>query len=828
MDPSSEDHGETDNLDKPDKPATSLLNMTPVELLRNIISRLIRSARTGKPHGYLPELVTAAGKLGVDVNCLATWIPSQAQLDLLVKCQGPLGSLGIAEKQETVIRRIAGWFQALGGAESRALSALLALISSKPTDGRPKPSASLPARQPQRPPQQKPRRSFKPTFLKAASQRLKGDPQAHLRSVKFADTMATDIVVYLDEAWPKHGRHGVVAGVVWLGQGPDPKLLPLAPQHLRLQKNFDRKAVEFLTQLKNCPHAIPFIFRFTPTGNLVPEESYEEMVHESLLMLLGWILPGRLPVTTRKPTGVRIICEAIGADHHNGRKQTDVLRGLMLQAARRDPTRFERWAITELRWVQKTEADPKTFSPLEVLDQGYLGYADLLAYLTLGEESPNARILAELSNPDEWAECLTISTGLANLMEQIHITAPAFPGDFLSKMAVNLGRPLIDRTLDLLREKWQDDTDAKARILAEMDARYVGKVRDLPALSRQFEVVRRTVGKLPPDAPRRLRLIELALRLQMSNHFGDPVALAGLEDDYGDLRRRALENGEADLVAHVDLNLAVCASDRFEPERALLIVEDLIEDEPRLSLLSRAKLHSARGQYLSMTGDHQAARDAFNVALGLIGQADLTDEEREADWDQTAIYRAFNAIDAGFPDASEQVDEVIRKGGIEPTLKHQFRHHLWLRFLFSDPGLAEDRQTYLDQSSDDVLDQHPWQLIAMYRGLFAAELDRTDDAVKWFNRSLEIALGSMRGVTLRTIAAVIATVAWQETGEAAFKEAASSIITGDWEDGGPNLPLTEALPTTAFIVEKLEKTLHRDEPSFRADEILGLLRFNYR
>lgn len=819
-----------DNLGKAEKHVAfpTLPNMDLVDLLRNIISRLIRSARTGKPHGYLPELVTEAGKLGVDVNCLAPWIPSQAWLDLLVKCQGVLGNLGIAGKREAEICRVAGWFQSLGGAESRALLGLLALISSKSADGRPKGSAASPAIQAPRPPQRKPGRSFKTTFLKAASQRLKGDPQAHLRSVKFADSMATDIVVYLDEAWPKHGRYGVIAGVVWLGQRPDPNLLPLAPQHLRLQKDFDGKAVDFITRLKDCPHAIPFIFRFTPTGNRAPTDAYEEMVHESLLMLLGWILPTRLPVANRKPTGVRIICEAIGADHHGGRKQTDVLRGLILQAARRDPTRFERWAITELRWVQKTEANPKTFNSWEVLDQGYLGYADLLAYLTLGEESPNARVLAELSNPDEWAECLTISPGLANLMEQVHITAPAFPGDFLSKMAVNLGRPLIDRTLDSLREKWQDDTDAKARILAELDARYVGKVRDLTALSRQFEVVRRTVGKLPPDAPRRLRLIEMALRLQMSNHFGDPVALAGLEEDYGDLRRRALENGEADLVAHVDLNLAVCASDRFEPEQALLIVEDLFEEEPRLSLLSRAKLHSARGQYLSMTGDHEAARDAFNEALGLISKADLTEEDRGADWDQTAIYRAFNAIDAGFPDAREQVEEVIRKGGIEPTLKNQFRHHLWLRFLFSEPGLAEDRKAYLDQVSDDVLDRHPWQLIAMYRGLFAAELDRAEDAVKWFNRSLEIALGSMHGATLRIIAAVIATLAWRETGEEAFKEAASKIINGGWEAVVPNLTLTEALPTTAFIVEELEKALHKDEPCFRSEEILGLLSFNYR
>lgn len=828
IDPSSEDNGELnkpDYIDKPDAPSPI---MNPADLLKNIISRLIRSARTGKPHGYLPELVTAVGKLGVDAYCLATWIPSQAQLELLVKCQSALGNLVIAEKRETEVRRIAGWFQTLGGAESRSLSALLTLVAGKSADEGAKPSDSSPTIQRPRPSQRKPGRLYKPTFLEPARIRLKGDPQAHLRSVKFADSMATGIVIYLDETWPKHGKHGVVAGVVWLGREPDPKLLPLAPQHLRLQNDYERKAIDYLTRIRDCPHAIPFVFRFEPPAGMRPTDAYEQMVHESILMLLGWVLPERVSANHGKPTGVKVICEAIGADHHGGRKQTDVVRGLMLQAARRDPGRFERWAITEVRWVQKTEANPKAFSSLEVLDQGYLGYADLLAYMTLGEESQKARVLREILRPEEWAECMTISAGLANLMEQVHVTAPAYPGDFLQKMSVNLGNPVIDRTLNQLKERWKDDTDAKTRILAEMDARYTGKVRDLPTLSRQFEVVRRVVGELPSEAPRRLRLIEMALRLQRANHFGDPTTLAGLEHCYADLRRRALENGEADLVAHVDLNLAVSASDRFEPDQALIIIEDLLEEESRLSLLSRAKLHSARGQYFSMTDKYQAARDEFNVALGLINQADLTDDERAADWDQTAIYRAFNAIDASFPEAREMVQEIIRKGGIEPTLKNQFRHHLWLRFLFSDPALADERQAYLDQTSDDVLDQHPWQLIAMYRALFAVELNRMEDASKWFNKSLEVALGSMHGATLRTIAAVIATVAWHETGEDTFKTAALGIMSGGWEDLVPKQPLTETLPTADFVAEALKMALHNEEHLSSTPGILNLLKFNYR
>ena len=590
---------------------------------------------------------------------------------------------------------------------------------------------------------------------------------------------------------------------------------------------FFKNGLSYLTQLEQCTHAIPFIFRFYPPNGVTPVKGYEQMVHESLLVLFGWLLPEQLP-DSPNPIDVKVVCEAFDAQHCGGAEQTELIRGILMQAARRDSQRFARWKLSEVRWIQKLERLPSSFSKQEILEQGYLGYGDLLGYLALGNELKLARKLSRQVQLEKWANYLTLSVGLANELEILHQTGLTDPGGFLDRMSANLDSPFMLRIMDSLRQRWRTDAALRNRLFAELDSQYLNKLRDLRSLSRQFGVIQRVIGPLPPDAPRRLRLIELCLHLQRANHFGNPADLGELERSYANLRRKALDNGEADLVAHVDLNLAVAASDRFEPKQALIIVDQLLEEEARISLLSRAKASSARGQYLSMVGNFVAARDEFNKALDFIREADLTEDEREAEWDQTAIYRAFNAIDAGFPEAREQVEEVIRKGGMGSTLRHQFRHHLWLRLLFSEPSLAEERHAYLDQISDDMLDQHPWQLIAMYRGLFAAELDLTEDAVRWFNRSLEIALGSMHGATLRTIAAVVATVAWQETGEAAFKEAAIGIINGGWEDGVPNLHLTEALPTTAFIVEELEKTLHMDKPCFRSEEILGLLRFNYR
>ena len=680
-------------------------------------------------------------------------------------------------------------------------------------------------------PTSSPRPKYKPTFLQPAAKRLQGDPFGHLKSIVFCNEKKTDLVIYIDEAWPEEGadaEFGVLAGVVWMGSEPDPAILPIPPQHLREQAGFHEKALGYLNRLDACPNAIPFIFRFKPPGKFSPKETYEQMVHEGLLILLGWLLPGQAP-TLKQPTGVRVVCEAIGADHRDGQDQTDIFRGILAQAARRDPARFSRWVLTELVWVQKSGADPANFSPREILYQGYMAYGDLLGYMTVGAQSPKALRLAREVRLDQFPNFLNISSGLANTLEMIHQAGPASPGVFLDQMAANLESPFIRGILDELRKRWETDTDTKLKLYSELDARYMQKVRDLRGLARQFAVVQRVCGPLPPDASRRLRLMEIGIQLQRANHFGDPASLGALEQAYQELRSRALENGEADLVAHVDLNLAVRASDRFEPEQAKLIVEDLLKEEPRLSLLSRSRAHSALGQYLSMAADYETARREFDLALDIISKADLSESERLGDSDQTAIYRAFNSVDAGSPDAIELVKAIIKTSGVGLGRDHQFRHHLWVRYLDSRDELALERKTYMESASDDLLDTHPWQLIAMYRGLFASELERYDDAVRWFDKAIEIALGSLHGPTLRMIAAVIATVAWLETEEPAFKEAAQGIMDGEWKDLVPPQPLTEILPTVSGKVDTLRKLIAQKDPADdNIDQALGLLAFNYR
>jgi tetratricopeptide (TPR) repeat protein len=592
--------------------------------------------------------------------------------------------------------------------------------------------------------------------------------------------------IYLDESWPKtESEYGVLAGIVWTERSPNPDILPIPRQHMRDigdDEAFYETATTFLSRLqvspepspfsRKRPQAIPFIFRFRPPPHTNRNRAYEQMIHESLLMLLGWVIPGKLTNLPER-IKVRVVCEAFGPSHPDNLQQTELFKGVLLQTARRAPQRFQRWDIQEVVWVQKSLEHPGRFSPEERHRQGYLAYGDLLAYLMVGGESARARQLAREFKLSSFYNLITFDTGFSKLLEDWFDGLLTAPDVFLKTMGDNLGSPFMGRLLEHLKQLWRNHPRNHAALFEYLDSLYQQKVRDLRSLARQFSVLQKVVGPLPPSAPRRLLLLEAGLQLQRANHFGDPASFGRLEESYAGLRKRALENGEADLVAHVDLNLAVRAADRFETHEAQRIIESLLAEEARLSVLSRAKAYSALGQILSMRGQYSDAATALDLALELLDQADLSVEERAADWDQTAIYRAFNAIDAQFPQAGAWVDEILQKGGVGEHRANQFRHHLKLRYLYSQREMKDDWRTYLDAASEHLLDGHPWELIGLYRGLFAAELQRTEEAERWFDRALETALAGEHGATLRFIAAVIATVAWIETTEPRFRQIAT-------------------------------------------------------
>ena len=364
------------------------------------------------------------------------------------------------------------------------------------------------------------------------------------------------------------------------------------------------------------------------------------------------------------------------------------------------------------------------------------------------------------------------------------------------------------------------------------------------------------------------------MRLQRANHFGNPVQGEDQDVRYGALRERALDNGLAEQVMHLELNLAVRMRDRFEPQRSRLIAENLLAMESRFALASRAKLHSSLAQDLAMSGHHAPARAAFDRALELLASADLADDERNGEWDQTAIYRAISAIDdEGATDRVMLVEEVLVRAklgslaestttlAVDASPEHQYRHHLLLRLLDAEPELESLRQTYFnrlrrhDSDSKHQIESvnpsnpsnqpkyrepplaHPWELINLYRGLLACHRDEFEYAATCFENALRICFQESHGVTLRIIGAMVATVAWAATRMERFRDLGREIIRGPRQgralpsgvDGEQPAALGDLLPATTPWIEVWNAILDNPTPQ-QEDGVLArkLLPFNYR
>ncbi len=799
-------------------------------LLRAIVQRLEAVGRTGIKNSKLAGLVRQSASLGIPLSSLDAWLPDRKSTDSLQRAGAAVSQLidPPQTRRTDAFARAENALAALPIPHNSLVNLLRAYRMPSQRGTSPAQSAPVvtaPRRTEQQGHQQgstiarTPAHSS-PSILNAQAA-FPDSLNTQLGTVQLSDDYDTNICIYLDETVPSLTRDfGVVAGIVWMASRPNTDILPIPKQHEQEIVN-DISAFQRLAQ---CPHAIPFIFRYRIPPGHTQTSAYEHVVHECVLFLLGWVIPAQASSLPQR-TGVRIVCESLGG-HEPGLQQTDVLRGVLAQATRRRPVVFSRWVITEAKWIKKNREAPSSFTPQQVEEQGYLAYGDLLAYLTLAAENPTAAQLARTVRLDSFRNYITMTPDLVSALESLDEDAASFRPTFLDAMAENVDSPFMQSLMDAFREKWRHDDGIKDRLLAEIDRRFLQKDRDLPAIERQFTAVTRLVGHIAASAPRRVQLLDFGIKLQRLNHYGDPQEIHPISQAYADLRRKAFDNGDADLVAHIDLYRAVEAADRFEPGQAALIVTDLLDEEPRLSLLTRAKCRSALGQYLSMQADHEEARAAFDHALALMTQADLPGDVRKAEWLQTAIYRAINAIDSRSPDAGHLVEEIFDKTPWdEQASKDQFIHHLWLRYLHAWPEFSEQRTQYAEAIDGDLYPWHPWELIGLYRGLFLAECGRREDALNWLTAAIDVALAPPHGATLRLIAALIATAGFHATGDAGLRERASGILVTS--DRCPRR-VEEELPATAFAVETLAALLDTPPDSSRVNEALGVLRFNYR
>jgi tetratricopeptide (TPR) repeat protein len=565
------------------------------------------------------------------------------------------------------------------------------------------------------------------------------------------------------------------------------------------------QAIDALESLMKCSRCRPFIMPIAASQGREAIRQYDLLINACLQILFGWLLPrdgGRANVS-------------VFLDRHEGHNpNADWYAGLFAGASQGAPGRFRRWTLEHVEWIDDDDFE-------------YIPYADLLAYIAQ-EHTPRSLAVAEAANYKAWPGYVPLSLDLApRLMRLDGLRSSANVADLLDVVDELQSAPLTEVVLADVKDVVIGNPDLQRRLLENLDERFHAKDRNLDRLRRQFDAVRCLVPEPGPDASARLSLLYTAVALQQANHDGNPDRVRPVTQKY--MQARAwLADHDRELAAFVDLNLAVYHADRFEFTRAEELMEELKSSVAFafLSPLMRAWVLSSLGQYRAMQGRHDDAELTFRESLSLYEKADLSAKARAAEKDQTACYRAINALDAGHATAIERVEEVLgplttaaANLGADGTGVAAYHHHLLLRTLWFRPDLIDTRSAYLaTRPSWQTGIRHPWPLIDCYRALLLWKGGENEhaDAEELLVRAIQNTQDSEHGVTLTLIGAMIVTV---------FQCANPNDVT----DGIARKLLDQCrsgLPAAAQAVETLQAIL--DTPDADSiDMALAALPFNY-
>lgn len=380
-----------------------------------------------------------------------------------------------------------------------------------------------------------------------------------------AEAFARDadwLTIWIDEAWPEDATdeddrltEGVIAGVVFIG-GADADVLALPKQHLREDpENFPSRAREHLTELSRCERALPFVFRFRSGEGRDARRDYWRLVLETVRLLLGWYLPSDGP-----RCDVDVTCEAIGADFPHGHDATGKILDLLdVQDAATRP-RFQRWNLRSVTWQKKDLRSPQHFTESDIIDQGYLGFGDLLAYVAT---FPKAKPVRDWLDLRALPVHLTLEFDEFSLLTALdRLQSSASAQDLLAAEARFGMTTLWPRLEPVLRTALAASPRLRSATVEVLADGLRAADRDLYRIAATLRrMTRLRDGRMPEDDVRTRALWRVA-ELQLANHRGDPAEAARVATNLAALRDE-LEDLDQDLLAFIDLNLAVADADRF-------------------------------------------------------------------------------------------------------------------------------------------------------------------------------------------------------------------------------------------------------------------------
>ena len=195
--------------------------------------------------------------------------------------------------------------------------------------------------------------------------------------------------------------------------------------------------------------------------------------------------------------------------------------------------------------------------------------------------------------------------------------------------------------------------------------------------------------------------------------------------------------------------------------------------------------------------------------------------ERDADREQTTVYRLFNLLGSGvnasdlFALFFQNLKKAALRFASSPDIQQQYMHHLLLRFLYKNKKYTHIVDQYLKHLNAPRFHMfHPWELILMYQGLLIFEYD-AEKAYSLFLDAVKICKIPEHGGVLNLIGAGIATV--------------GNILFDD--DQVLKKEALELIKATDIVEAENVKESLRDALScpeeYDISDVLSLLPFNY-
>lgn len=513
-----------------------------------------------------------------------------------------------------------------------------------------------------------------------------------------------DVCIYIDETWPgtqdqRYKNIGVIGGIVTSGTAFNQKILPVIGTHLN-SVSAEKALTEMLRHQDVYPFVLPIAF---PEGENACSH-YLELTQQAILMLLGWMIPKR-----KEKTSVNIYLEHI-AGFKDGTNGTSLFKTLSSALDLLSGTkRFSYWSIQYVSWQGK--------------DFEYIPYGDLVCKtcVPLREHIE----LAKKVDVRNWPGFLPFSPSIFPLLRDMDTASPAGCADLLIAFAQQAkGTPLFRQIVKQTIERAKEDVSFRDKLLQRFDECYEQKDRNTSMLN---QLTRPFLSAFPPDAftnNPRSRFVRMMLELQRANHNGDPEAANSTVANFLTERERLMQI-DRELCAEVDLNRCVHHHDLFEFDRSLNISADWIMNPlfPALTLATRGKLFSSRGQSYALLGRSGEANHEFVQALALFNKEK---DYYQREIDQTSVYQAMNLLDLDPASAVRTTEGILRHPLSETAktpydiLQNPYHEHLFLKALWT--LRATEQRTISDYLASESnwsspQDYHPYELIQFYRCL---------------------------------------------------------------------------------------------------------------